>query len=156
MQKGLGQFIYVVLVVLLVGWDARAQQPGLLDAAFNPVGVSGGKYFSGRSGNKLLVSGGFLTLGAPVNGSRAAARFNEDGTIDASFNFPANPAAYTGHVIRSDGRILLYGSFTSVGGHPTKGVVLVGEDGSVDTSFRIAVGGNEAAVAVESTAYAAC
>lgn len=156
MHKRWACFLYVVFVALLVGWDARAQQPGSLDAAFNPVGVSGGKYFSGRPGNKLLVSGGFLTLGAPVNGSRAVARFNEDGTIDTTFNFPANPAAYTGHVIRSDGRILLYGSFTSVGGHPTKGVVLVDEDGAVDTQFRIAVGGNDSAVAVAPTSDAAC
>lgn len=156
MQKAWGWFLSVVFLALFLRWDARAQQPGSLDAVFNPVGISGGKYFSAQPGNKLLVSGGFLTIGAPVNASRAVARFNDDGTIDTSFSFPANPAAFTGHVIRSDGRILMYGSFTSVGGHPTKGVVMLGEDGSVDTTFRVAVGGNEAAVAVAPTADGAC
>ncbi len=146
----------VWLLGVLGGGSALGQQPGTLEPVFNPVGVSGGKYFSGRPGNKILVSGGFLTLGAPVFATRAIARFNDDGTIDTSFSFTANPAAFSGHVIRSDGRILLFGSFNNVGGHPTKGVVLLNDDGSVDTSFRIAVGGNEPAMTVVPVADAGC
>lgn len=146
----------LVWVLGLASWTAGAQQPGKLDEVFNPLGVSGGKFFSPWSGDRILVSGGFLNVGAPVNAQRTIARFNADGTVDTNFNFPVNPNAFVGHVIRSDGRVLLYGSFTSVSGHPTKGVVLLNDDGSVDTSFRIAVGGNESVVAVSPVDGAVC
>lgn len=145
-----------MLGIWLAPWVGRAQQPGSLDEVFNPVGVSGGKFFSPWSGDRIVVSGGFLNVGSPVNAQRAIARFNADGTVDTSFSFPVNPNVFVGHVIRSDGRVLLYGSFTSVLGHPSKGVVLLNDDGSVDTGFRIAVGGNESVVAVSPVDGAVC
>lgn len=150
--RGWVGYLVLILGVAMV----RAQQPGTLDATFEAAGSSGGRFFTPGGGNRVVVSGNFLTLGTPVNGRRAVARLLETGAVDVGFQCPLDPFSVTGHEVRSDGRILVYGSLTAAAGHPTKGVALLREDGGVDTAFRVNLAGSEPAVAVVPVPGAGC
>ena len=67
---------------------------------------------------KILIGGDFTTLspngGAAVTRNRIA-RLNPDGTLDPAFNPNANGACQT-IVVQADGKILVGGPFTSIGG----------------------------------------
>ncbi len=73
---------------------------------------------------------------APPNQSPLA-RLLPTGALDASFNPAtlATTALVTCLAVRPDGRILLGGSFTSVGGFPRKNFARLNPDGSLDTAF---------------------
>lgn len=149
---------WVVVVGVVVGGvlAVRGQQPGSLDATFNAVGTTGGRTFSGDGGGKLLVGGGLLNVGAPVGGVRPIARFNEDGAVDTAFNANFEGINVTGHVVRTDGRVLVYGAFNTLGGHASRGVQLLKDDGSIDTSFTVNVPGTEPVTGVAPAAGGAC
>ena len=67
---------------------------------------------------KILLGGDFTTLspngGAAVTRNRIA-RLNPDGTLDTAFNPNANDAVYA-IAVQADGKILVGGVFTSIGG----------------------------------------
>ena len=67
---------------------------------------------------KILIGGDFTTLspngGAAVTRNRIA-RLNPDGTLDTAFNPNANGAVYA-IAVQADGKILVGGFFTSIGG----------------------------------------
>lgn len=89
---------------------------------------------------RIILSGGMLTheRGAYANGM---VRLLVNGQFDSSFrrrtaaNGPVNCAA-----IQPDGRILLGGAFTTYNGHPSRYLVRVHDDGSLDTSFHVGRG----------------
>lgn len=89
---------------------------------------------------RIILSGGMLTheRGAYANGM---VRLLGNGQFDSSFrrrtaaNGPVNCAA-----IQPDGRILLGGAFTTYNGHPSRYLVRVHDDGSLDTSFHVGRG----------------
>ena len=67
---------------------------------------------------KILIGGDFTTLspngGAAVTRNRIA-RLNPDGTLDTAFNPNANGDVYS-IAVQADGKILVGGDFTSIGG----------------------------------------
>ena len=67
---------------------------------------------------KILIGGNFTTL-SPNGGAAVTrnfiARLNTDGTLDAAFN-PNADAAIDAIAVQADGKILVGGGFTSVGG----------------------------------------
>jgi len=89
---------------------------------------------------RIILSGKMLThaRGAYANGM---VRLLGNGRFDPSFrhrtaaNGPVNCAA-----IQPDGRILLGGAFTTYHGHPSRYLVRVHDDGSLDTSFHVGRG----------------
>lgn len=89
---------------------------------------------------RIILSGKMLThaRGAYANGM---VRLLGNGRFDPSFrhrtaaNGPVNCAA-----IQPDGRILLGGAFTTYNGHPSRYLVRVHDDGSLDTSFHVGRG----------------
>ncbi len=89
---------------------------------------------------KFLVGGSFNSYG----GASAARiiRLNADYTLDATFTIPTIPSNGSVYkiILLPDGKILIGGNFTSVGGHTTRYVARLNANGTVDTSF--AVGGN--------------
>jgi len=80
-----------------------------------------------QSDNKIIISGNFFKQGSLSIGEDAfglvyhesdrkrIARFNSDGTQDFGFDPNSNGAVYT-ITIQSDGRILIGGAFTTIGG----------------------------------------
>src|SRR5205807_3193554 len=67
--------------------------------------------------------------GAAVTRNRIA-RLNPDGTLD-TFNPNANGTVYA-MAVQADGRILLGGNFTSIGGQTRNNIVRLNSDGTLD------------------------
>jgi uncharacterized delta-60 repeat protein len=76
---------------------------------------------------KIIISGEFTTVapngGAPVARNRLA-RFNPDGTLDTAFNagLVNNYEAIYAIAFQPDGKILVGGSFTGIGGQPRNNI----------------------------------
>lgn len=92
-----------------------------------------------QADNKILVGGSFSSFSGAAR--QNILRLNADGSIDTSFTSPA----FTTYNFRSevfsiavqpDGKILLAGRFSTVGGIASPTVVRLNADGSVDTSFN--------------------
>ncbi|MEY2546344.1 MAG: hypothetical protein QOG48_1461, partial [Verrucomicrobiota bacterium] len=69
---------------------------------------------------RILIGGDFFTIspnGGPMVTRHRIARLNPDGTLDATFDPNANEEVKA-IVLQSDGKILVVGSFTNIGGQP--------------------------------------
>ena len=122
---------------------ARIDTDGNLDPSFDPQGGVNGsvRALSLQPDGKVLVAGLFSV----VNGTNRArvARLNPDGSLDATFNpgsGPDNPAYAL--ALQADGRVLVGGLFTSVGGQSRNFIARLGTNGVIDPSFNPGVGPN--------------
>src|ERR1044071_1212448 len=124
---------------------ARLQSDGSLDLSFDP-GTGVGDFGPNEVHSVIALSTGKVLLcGAFTNfngASRARlARLNADGSLDATFN-PGVGAdqVITGMAVQPDGKILVGGEFTLVGGNTRRRVARLNADGSFDPSFNPAPG----------------
>jgi uncharacterized delta-60 repeat protein len=141
---------------------ARLNSDGSLDAAFDPSRViSFDGSFNGNGGTdnpgfvysvvlqvdgKIVVTGNFFYIitGPSSNVARSGvARFNSDGTFDASYNpgaglnYTSNPAATIGNyaVRQFNGKVIIAGKFDRFDGNAVPGLVRVNTDGTYDNTF---------------------
>ncbi len=119
---------------------ARALANGHLDTSFNqsfidrPVNA-----VAVQADGKVVIGGEFTMIQTPpVPGrlQRALARLNPNGRVDETFN----PSFGTNSIVRAivlqpDGRLLVGGTFTTVGFFARNGIVRLNPDGSVDPTF---------------------
>ncbi|MDQ6704569.1 MAG: delta-60 repeat domain-containing protein, partial [Acidobacteriota bacterium] len=84
---------------------------------------------------KILIGGDFTTL-APNGGAAVTrnhiARLNPDGTLDTSFNPNANGLVLA-IALQADGKILVGGAFTNIGGQPRNRMARLDASGSADS-----------------------
>lgn len=89
-------------------------------------------------GDKILINGRFTTVNGVAR--TGIARLNADGTLDTSFTPPALTALGDPIVdqiaVQSDGKIVIVGRFTSVGGLDRTGVARLHANGTHETSFE--------------------
>jgi uncharacterized delta-60 repeat protein len=119
----------------------RLNPDGTLDPGFN-LGASGGYRMSvsslvAQADGKILVGGRFATLGGqPRN---CIGRLNPDSTLDPGFN-PGAGGDYEPSVsslaVQADGKILVGGSFTTLGGQPRNCIGRLNPDGTLDAGFN--------------------
>lgn len=112
----------------------RLNADGSLDPSFMPAAVG--------TLQDLAPGGGFYLLDA---NSLALRRLQTNGAVDNGFTTRAlrgrttgtttGAISLTGAVVQADGKVLLYGSFSSYDNVPRNGVVRVLSDGSLDASF---------------------
>ncbi len=127
----------------------RLNADGSLDTAFATSGIGNSNSFGIRyvlalaeqPDGKLLVGGGFNR----ANGTYCPnlARFNSDGTLDASFSPVAALASSTfvGDIaVLPDGDIIVAGGLARAGGGSTPLLVRLNSDGSLDPSLAPAFG----------------
>jgi uncharacterized delta-60 repeat protein len=125
----------------------RLDADGSLDASFNPgasAGVRGVAAIAVQSDGRILVGGTFTTLGGGGSGTTTRnriGRLDADGSLDTDFNPGANDAVLA-LTIQPDGKILVGGVFTALGGggagtRPHNGIARLYPDGTVDMSFSI-------------------
>lgn len=156
-SKLLKHFFLISLIVffsLSFSLTANADA-GDLDTTFvsNPgvaVGVGGAAEvysFGIQSDNKVIIVGNFNQYNLQV--SPRIARINTDGSYDSTFNVGtgfSNAGIFQSVVydieILPSGEIFVVGIFDNYNGVPTKNIIKLFPDGTVDTSFDPGVGSN--------------
>jgi uncharacterized delta-60 repeat protein len=90
---------------------------------------------------KIILAGSFTSI-AGVTRNRIA-RLNADMTLDTSFNPSGGPNSTVNDIaIQADGKILIVGSFSQVGGVDREYVARLNTDGSLDSTFDVGIGPN--------------
>ena len=113
---------------------ARLNPDGSVDTTFDP-NANGTVYsIAVQSDGKILIGGTFTTLNGGTITRRRIARLKSDGSVDTTFD-PNADNTVRSIAIQSDGKILIGGDFTTVGGTARNYVARLNPDGSVDTTF---------------------
>src|SRR5205814_4817635 len=106
-----------------------------------------------QTDGKILIGGDFTTLspngGAAVTRNRIA-RLNPDGTLDMAFNPNAN-GVIDAIAMQPDGKILVGGGFTSVGGQARNYIARLDASSGVAESFDPNAGNHIISIAVQAT-----
>ncbi|MCP3887443.1 MAG: delta-60 repeat domain-containing protein [Desulfobulbaceae bacterium] len=115
---------------------ARLHANGRLDRKFDPgTGANGGIWTMVQQDDGKIVIGGDFTT---INGTTRirVARLTANGSLDTSFD-PGDGANNDVEVLtrQQDGKILVGGRFTSVGGNARRYIARLNADGSFDYSF---------------------
>ena len=119
----------------------RLNADGTVDTGFNP-GAGGGEFgawadcVAVQADGKILVGGYFTTLGGQTR--NLIGRLNADGSLDNSFNAGAGADSSTivySLAVQADGKILVGGSFSTLGGQPCHNIGRLNADGTLDTAF---------------------
>jgi uncharacterized delta-60 repeat protein len=113
---------------------ARLNTNGSPESAFNPDIDGSVLAIAVQPDHKILIGGAFTEINdAPRNG---IARLNTDGTLDTTFN-PAAGADKEVDVlaVQPNGRIVIGGKFTTVGGVERRRIARLKPDGALDTNF---------------------
>ena len=120
---------------------ARLNTDGTLDTAFDPNTDSEVDSIAVQTDGKILVGGAFTSLapngGAMVTRNRIA-RLNPDGTLDTAFNPSAtgSPIVNVNAIaVQADGKILVGGRFTGIGGQPRSNIARVDATTGLADSF---------------------
>src|SRR5436190_12919065 len=127
-------------VIAFLATEIRGQSAD----SFDPNPNSAVSAIAVQPDGKIIVGGGFTTLspngGAPVLRNYIA-RLNPEGTVDAEFDPNANGSV--GRVVsQSDGKIVVAGGFTNIGGQARRGIArLDGATGMADSFDPPALGG---------------
>jgi uncharacterized delta-60 repeat protein len=115
---------------------ARFTGSGILDATFDP-NANGTVYsMAVQRDGKIVVAGNFSMLSGLAR--TGIARLQSTGALDMGFN--PNPGGSIPSVssvaMQTDGKILLAGDFTSVGGVVRNRIARVNADGTIDATFN--------------------
>lgn len=128
---------------------ARLDADGTLDTSFTPPTITPRVILTLRNrvravlplaSGKILVAGWFTNVGDSSPARTRIARLNDDGTLDTAFQ----AVDIDGDVVRvlleqSDGKVVIGGRFTNVGGLTRRHLARLGVAGTVDGSFNIGV-----------------
>jgi len=114
----------------------RVNSDGTLDDAFNPGATpsTNGYVYTlfEQSDGKILVGGGFYTLGGETHYS--IGRLNSDGSPDIDFNPEAIGYVHT-LAVQADGKIVVGGNFTTLDGQTRNRIGRLNADGTLDAAF---------------------
>ena len=118
---------------------ARYNPDGTIDQAFNPNFNASVNAIAFQPDGRVVLGGLFThaqPLGAPTAISRnRLARLNPDGSLDSTFEIDAGGRILT-EAIQADGKIIVGGSFTNVGGATHNYLARLNPDGSVDSTYN--------------------
>ncbi|HXU74934.1 MAG TPA: Calx-beta domain-containing protein [Methylomirabilota bacterium] len=116
---------------------ARLDLNGTLDTTFTPgLGADLPVWATlVQSDGKALIAGEFTTFNA--TNRLHIARLNITGSLDTSFDPGTNGPNGTiwAMALQPDGKVIIAGEFTSIGGLPRNGIARLNANGSLDTSF---------------------
>lgn len=128
------------LVVTIVDDDFG---PGSLDQSFsaNVVGTNGVRGFAIQSDGRVVIGGGFVSVGGQARSH--VARLNTNGVVDTTFNPGAGPDDLVDAVaLGSVGKVGIGGSFLSVGLFGRGRVDVLTGSGFPDSTFNLSAGEN--------------
>jgi uncharacterized delta-60 repeat protein len=120
---------------------ARLTDSGTVDGGFNPnptgtsVPVGPAIFVCLQQDDKILVGGDFTVIDGLA--CRNIARLDATGHADSSFNpiatGPTNVGKVLSMAVQSDGKILVGGFFTNIGGQPRARIARLNQDGTADS-----------------------
>jgi uncharacterized delta-60 repeat protein len=100
-----------------------------------------------QSDGKVLVGGQFTSYQGTTR--NRIARLNADGSFDTTFNMGTGFGSTVYSVaLKSDGKVLVGGSFTAYQGTTRNRIARLNADGSLDTSFNVGTGFNSSVSAL--------
>jgi uncharacterized delta-60 repeat protein len=123
----------------------RINADGSFDGSFNPGGfgvTNTVRAITLQSDGKIVIGGSFATYN--MNTRLRIARLNADGSLDPAFGsggLGANNNDVNAVIVQSDGKVVIGGSFTSVGGSRNR-IARLNTDGTTDASFNPGSGFN--------------
>lgn len=136
-------FAVLLLASLGTALFGQSNQPSPTDG-FDPNANSTVNTVLVQRDGKVVLGGAFTTLrpnGVADNVDRNyVARLHSDGTLDQDFNPNANGQVFA-MAVQSTGKIIIGGTFTSVGGVARNRIARLNTDGTVDSTFNIDLGG---------------
>ena len=117
---------------------ARLLSDGTIDPAFTPgvINGSGIGALALQPDGKIIIGGDFTTIdGASY---KRIARLNTNGVVDVSFNpgEGVDVGLVTSVALQPDGKVIVGGSFISLGGQTRNYIGRLNADGSLDTNFN--------------------
>ena len=138
----------LIAAAVLLGLAARDGCSQTANDGF-AANVSGDGYTSVNAvvvqpDGKILIGGIFNKVNGVTRSNLA--RLNIDGSLDTTFDPIAGGSAISGYVavyalaLQPDGRILVGGEFTTVGGREQPNIARLQTNGVVDTNFSAAAG----------------
>ncbi|HQZ82230.1 MAG TPA: FG-GAP-like repeat-containing protein [Pyrinomonadaceae bacterium] len=110
---------------------------GSLDAGFNVSIDQGRSVYAVEplSDGRMYIAGNFLTVGGASR--PGVARLNADGSLDANFNaLIGGPVNITAVKVQPDGKVLIGGEFSGIGGFNRSGFARVDSTGALDQAFN--------------------
>lgn len=121
------------------GYSARLLYDGTLDENYNPAVNSDVNAIVIQSDGKAVLGGSFTraqppSLNAEVVRNRVA-RVLPSGSLDTAFTLDPS-GRILASVTQTDGKIVVAGSFTNIGGLTRNYIARLNADGSVDTSYN--------------------
>jgi len=133
---------------------ARFLPDGSLDTAFSSGVNAEVAAIAFQSDGKLVVGGYFTRVqptGTPAVLRNRLARLNPNGALDSNFELDNGGRPLTS-ITQSDGKIVLGGSFTLLGGATHHFLARMSADGTVDSSYNPDFNGRIYALAYDTTA----
>jgi uncharacterized delta-60 repeat protein len=117
---------------------ARLNSNGAVDTLFNPGAGGMVSCLAVQADGKIVVGGNFTNLAGLTR--TGIGRLNADGSSDTGFSPPTVYGFYSPAVqclaVQPDGKILIGGGFSYVGGQSLQCVARLNPDGTLDTSFN--------------------
>jgi len=123
------------LIPLLIRLDPNGTAGPALPVEENRNGFHGVRCLAWQADGKLLVGGGFSTLGGRPRSNLA--RLGADGSVDEGFDVPVSGFLVQALAVQPDGRILVGGGFWRLAGQRCYGLGRLMPDGTFDPSFLI-------------------
>ena len=141
----------ILTLMLMFSEETKARAAdGDLDTTFNTA-VDNGQInaIAVQADGKILIGGTFTTVGGVSR--NGIARLNADGSLDVSFNpgTGANTPNVGAVALQTDGKILIGGFFSNVGGQARASLARLNADGSVDTGFVANASSTVSAIVVQ-------
>ncbi len=120
-------------------YAARLLPDGTLDTTYAPI-LNGAVNAIVVPPDGKIVLGGVFTRAAPIGAAtpivrHRLVRLNADGSFDSTFELDAGGRPLVS-VTQADGKVIIAGSFTSVGGVPRTYLARLNADGTLDTAYK--------------------
>ena len=131
---------------------ARFNPDGSVDTAFAPNLNAQVNAFAVQTDGKVVV-GGLFTRALAAGGTSSLlrnhlARLNTDGSLDTTFELDAG-GRILASATQSDGKVVVGGTFTNIGGAAHNYLARLNADGSIDNTYRPDLNGRVNSIAYE-------
>ncbi len=112
----------------------RLNADGTLDSRFKLKPTSTVMSLALQPDGKIIIAGNIAGVGTSLS-PRRLARLMPDGTLDSGFSDAATSAGTYSVALQPDGKLVVFGNFTELGGQPRNGIGRLNSDGTLDSGF---------------------